>query len=102
MKLTSVDVKKIKTLEDLAVSLTSALLSLMTLQNEQVRALELGIMKEDMNERANTMIWDIRRLINHYKIQLEAVLELLPDDFNAVEVIKKMQRKKRNAPQKDN
>lgn len=48
-------------------------------------------MKEDMAERSNTMIWDSRRLMKLYKDQLEATLELLPEDFNHLEVMKKLQ-----------
>ena len=88
---TYVDAKSLKSLDDLAVFLTTALISLQTLHNAQVRAIEIGIMKEDMNERANTIAWDLRRLIKNYKDQLEAVLELLPDDFNAMEAVKKLQ-----------
>lgn len=88
---TYVDEKSLKSLEDLAVLLTSALISLQTLHNTQVRAIEIGIMKEDMNERANTIAWDLRRLLNLYKQQLEEVLDLLPDDFNAAATIQKLQ-----------
>jgi hypothetical protein len=87
---TYVDEKSLKTLEDYAVILAGAMLSLKTLQNFQVRALEIGIMPEDMNEIATTIIWDLRRLINLYKGQIEATFELIPDDFNAQEIIKKM------------
>lgn len=87
---TYVDEKSLKSLEDLSVFLTSGMMSLMTLQNLQVRAIEIGIMKEDMNERSNTIIWDLRRLIKNYQIQLEEVLELLPPDFNAEATIDKL------------
>lgn len=88
---TYVDSKNLKTLEDYAIFLASALLSLVTLQNLEIRAIEIGIMKEDMAERSNTMIWDSRRLMKLYKDQLEATLELLPEDFNHLEVMKKLQ-----------
>ncbi len=87
---TFVDEKSLKNLEDLAVYLTSGMLSLKTLQNIQVRSIEIGIMPEDMMEKANTMIWDLRRLINHYMDQLNSALELLPDDFNCVSTIEKL------------
>ncbi len=90
---TFVDEKSLKNLEDYAVFLSSALLSLITLQNLQVRALEIGIMKEDQAERANTIIWDLRRLMKLYSIQTESILELLPDDFNAVAIIEKLKAK---------
>ena len=89
---TPVDVKSMKTLEDLAIFLSTGLLSLNTLHNTQVRSIELGIMKEDMNERANTIAWDLRRLMKLYETQLHEVLELLPSDFNADETVKKLQK----------
>lgn len=94
MESSFVNEKSLQTLEDLAVHLTMALVSLVTLQNHQVKAIQLGILQEDMTERANTMIWDLRRLIKQYKEQLEATLELLPDDFNAQEIVKKLQNQK--------
>ncbi len=89
---TLTDVKSLKSLEDLAVYLTVGMLSIMTLQNTQIRAIEIGIMKEDQAERANVMIWDLRRLINLYQTQLESVLELLPTDFTAVPIIEKLKQ----------
>lgn len=89
---TYVEEKSLKTLEDLAVSLTVGILSLITLQNMQVRAIKIGIMPEDMAERANTIVWDIRRLISHYQGQLEATLELLPPEFDAVSTIEKLKK----------
>ncbi len=97
---TPVDVKSLKSLEDLAVHLSTGIYSLMTMNNFQVRSVEIGIMKEDMNERSNTMMWDLRRLIKQYKDQLEAVLELLPDDFNPHDTIKKLQAAKVRKPRK--
>jgi hypothetical protein len=87
---TLVDEKSLKSLEDLAVYLTSGMLSLKTLQNLQVRSIEIGIMPEDMMERANTIIWDLRRLINNYTNQLNATFELLPEDFNSIATIQKL------------
>lgn len=87
------DEKSLKTLDDYAVILTTNLITLLTLQNLQVRALEIGIMKEDMNERANTIIWDLRRLLKLYQIQLNEVLSILPDDFNGEKIIKNLQEK---------
>lgn len=84
---TLVDEKSLKTLEDYAVYLLTGMLSLKTLHNQQVRALELGIMPEDMAERSNTLLWDLRRLIKGYKEQAEAVLELLPGDFTIEKVM---------------
>ena len=90
---TPVDVKSLKTLEDLKQCLVTSLVSLMTLHNYQVRSIELGIMKEDMNDRANTIAWDLRRLIKNYKELLSEVLDLLPDSLEVDETIEKFQKK---------
>lgn len=87
---TFVDENSLKSLEDYAVLLTSGMISLMTLQNIEVKALKIGIMKEDQAERSNTMVWELRRLMKLYQNQLESVLELLPDDFNGKAVIDKL------------
>ncbi len=90
---TFVDEKSLKSLDDYAVMLTANLITLLTLQNIQVRALEIGILSPALNERANTLIWDIRRLLNLYQTQLNEVLELLPDDFDGKEIISKLKDK---------
>lgn len=90
---TFVDEKSLKSLEDYAVIACSAVLTLTTLQNFQVRAIEIGIMPEDMNERANTMIWDLRRLIRQYQDQANSALELVGDGFNHEAVIETMKKK---------
>lgn len=92
MEHTYVDEKSLKSLEDYAVFLTSEMLTLMTLQNIQVRALDIGIMKEDQAERANTIIWDLRRLMKLYKDQTESILEMIPDDFDYVAIIEKLKQ----------
>ncbi len=92
MDLTYVDEKKLRTLEDYAVFLGTAMISLTTLQNYDVRAIEIGILPEDMNVRANTIIWDLRRLITMYRLQLEHALDLVPDNFNASEIIEKLKK----------
>lgn len=92
MENTFIDEKNLKTLEDYAVFLTSEMLTLMTLQNIQIRALEIGIMQEDQAERANTIIWDLRRLIKLYKDQVESVLELIPDNFDHLAIIEKLKQ----------
>lgn len=87
---TFVDEKSLKSLEDYAVFLTSGIITLATLQNIQVHAIKIGIMKEDMNERANTIIWDVRRQIKLYEDQLRETLDLLPEDFTAEAVIERL------------
>lgn len=90
---TPVDVKSLKTLEDLKGCLLTSIISLVTLHNYQVRSIEIGIMKEDMNERANVIAWDLRRLIQKYEEQLSEVLDLLPNSLPVKEEIDKFQKK---------
>ena len=68
------------------------MLTIKTLQNVQVRAIELGILKEDLGDMANAIAWDLRKLIKLYKDHTEAVLELIPGEFTAesiIEILKK-------------
>ena len=92
MEVTFVDAKKLKTLEDYAISLVSGMLSIKTLEEFHARAIEIGILTEDLNCRGNTIVWDMRRMLKLYQDQLESILEILPDDFNAdkiIEILKK-------------
>lgn len=82
-----VDTKKLNNLEDYAVSLAYGMISLKTLENLHIQAINLGILTEDLSCRANTIIWDIRRDIRLYQEQLESVLELIPNDKLDVEKI---------------
>lgn len=94
MDLSLVDAKQMKTLESYGVALITGMISLQTLASYHVRAVEIGILKEDHIERCNTILWDIKRLLAQYKTQTEAVLELLPDAFSietVVEALKKNQ-----------
>lgn len=90
---TFVDEQSLKSLEDYAVLLVTGMLSLKTLQNIQVKAVEIGILPEDLNERDNTIIWDLRRLMKLYQKQLQDVLELVPDDFNVDTIIEGLKKK---------
>lgn len=92
MDYTYVDTKNLKSLEDYAVFLTTGMLTLMTLHNFQVKAVEIGIMPDDMAERANTIMWDIQRLQKNYQNQLESTFELLPDDFNADSILENLKK----------
>ncbi len=89
---TYVDAKSLKTLEDYAIALASGMLSLKTLENFHIRAVEIGILSEELSCKANTIVWDLRRDIKLYQELLEGVLELLPDDFNAGSIIEKMKK----------
>lgn len=89
-----------KSLEDYAFALILGSLSLKTLESYHIRAIEIGILPEDLACRANTIIWDIKRLWKLYQDQAEGVLELVPDDFNTesiIETVKAIELKKARA-----
>lgn len=92
MEVTYVDAKKLKTLEEYAIALVTGMFSLKTLENYHIRAIEIGILTEDLNCRANTIVWDMRRMLKLYQDQLEGVLELLPDDFNTSTIIETLKK----------
>lgn len=92
MDLTYVDIKKMNSLEHYAAALITGMLSLKTLENFHIRATELGIMPEDMMCNANTIVWDIRRLLKIYQNQIERCLELIPDDFKVEAVFSSIKR----------
>jgi len=91
--LTYVDSKSLKTLEDYAQSLLEGILSLKTLESFHIKAVEIGILPDDLSCRANTIIWDLRRDIKLYMEQLSSVLELVPDDFNEHSMIDKLKKR---------
>lgn len=90
---TYVEAKSVKNLESYVIMLVSALISLKTLEDIEVQAINIGILPEDLMCRANTIIWDIRRTMSLYQIQVEAVLELLPEDFNASSIVDMLKKK---------
>ncbi len=77
-----VDASKMKDLEGYVTALVTGLLSLKTLESFHVRAVDIGILKEDLDCRANTLIWDLRRLMKLYTDQAAAVMELLPEGYD--------------------
>lgn len=89
---TYLETKNLKTLEDYAVFLASAIISLRTLHNMQVRALEIGILTDDMAERGNTCLWDFKRLIKQHVDQITEVLQLLPDDFTEKQMMNSLNK----------
>ncbi len=90
---TFVDEKSLKSLEDYAVLLTAGIMTLQTLHNLQVKCLSLGIMPEDMSERATSIIWSLRAMMKHYETQLNSALELIGDDFDHKATILQLKEK---------
>jgi hypothetical protein len=92
MDITYADAKNMKNLEQYAVALIVGMFSLKTLEDFQLRAIEIGIMPEDLNCRANTILWDMKRILKLYRDQLESVLELLPVDFKVDMIIENLKK----------
>lgn len=93
MEMSYVDPGAIETLEHYAVALTLGLMSMQTLAQFHVSAVDKGILADDMIQRTKVILWDIMRTGEQYKDQLRAVLELLPEDFNAESVMEEFKRK---------
>jgi hypothetical protein len=74
------------------MALVSGILSLQTLEAFHIRAVEIGILKEDMECRANTIVWDLRRCIKIYHTQLAEALDLLPDEINIAKLIEDLKK----------
>lgn len=90
---TYVDEKSLKNLEDYAICLGSSILTLITLQNLQMQAIKLGIMKEQEEKMAEALIWNLRKAIDMFKDQMIDICGSLPDTFNAEEVINTLKQR---------
>lgn len=90
MELKYVDSKNLKSLDDYLVALVMGIISLETLQSFHEKSINLGILKEDQECRANTLLWDFKRLRKLYFEQAESVLELLPEGLSIENVIAKL------------
>ncbi len=90
MEIKLVEASKMKSLEDYLVALVTGMISLKTLESFHVQAVNLGVLKEDQECRANTILWDFKRLNKLYHDQADSVLELLPDDFAIEKIIEKL------------
>lgn len=82
MEMQFVNPNGVDTLEHYAISLVTSLLSLKTIEASQIAAMQKGILDESELHNAETMIWELRRLMKIYQNQSEYVLARLPDDFN--------------------
>lgn len=90
---TFVDGKSLKSLEELVVFLGGTRLSIKTLIILQIRSIKAGIMPEDMNERACHILGALQEVLRLVEQQIDANLDLLPDDFKAEPVIEKLKKK---------
>jgi len=70
-----VNAEDLNNLEEYAASLLSSIISLKTLEAFHISAFNKGLLDEDEAETGKTIVWEIHRLINLYKIQIENVLD---------------------------
>lgn len=90
MQLNLVEAKRMKSLEDYVCSLIIGIISIETLESFHAQAINLGLLQEDQECRANTIIWDCKRLTKLYMDQAESVFELLPEEYTFEKVIQKL------------
>lgn len=81
--------KDLNSLEDYFTASMVSIINLEALEKFHVRAVELGILKEDQECLANSIVWDYRRMQKLVRDQCESLLELLPETFSVEEVIQK-------------
>lgn len=87
MQIKLVEAKHMKNLEDYLVALVAGLISIKTLESFHVQAINLGVLKEDQACRANTILWDCKRLQRLYMQQADSVLELLPPEISFENIV---------------
>lgn len=71
----TVTATEIESLKDYAVSIMTAMASLRTLELYHVTAYQKGLLDTDEIETSHTIIWEIKRLLNLYKTQMQHVLD---------------------------
>ena len=70
-----VNSSEVKTIEQYGAALLVGLISLKTLGGFHVTALNRGLLDEDEMESAKTILWEIERLHNLYRVQMQHVLD---------------------------
>lgn len=70
-----VSAENLNTLEEYGASLLSSMISLKTLEAFHLSAFKKGILDQDEEENGKTICWEIQRLLQLYKIQIEHVLD---------------------------
>jgi hypothetical protein len=95
-----VQAKDMKSHEEYFVALALGIVSLRTLQSFHTQAVKLGLLREDETCRANTISWDINRLVKLYQDQAEGILELLPEGFSIEATLDTLRKKEINPRKK--
>lgn len=67
--------EKLENLEDYATSLLTGIASLKTLGAYHVKAVDSGLLDQDEEEMANSILWELKRVLHMYKTQMQNVLE---------------------------
>lgn len=75
---------QMKTLEQYGAALLSGVYSLKTLEAFHVQAFSIGLLDADEEEAGKTICWEIKRLIELYKTQMQNVLDRTAIDENQI------------------
>ncbi len=70
-----VSAEELETLEDYGASLVSGMVTLKTLESFHIAAFNKGLLEEDEAETGKTLCWEIRRLLQLYRTQMENILD---------------------------
>lgn len=100
MRFNLIEPSKMDNLDDYICILAVGIMTLNTMKEFHVKAVNLGILKEDHEIRANAMHWDLTRLVKSYADQAEALLEFLPDGFSVNDVMAKFAEQEIKATKK--
>lgn len=95
-----VNAEEMETIEHYAAALLSSMISLRTLESFHIAAFKKGLLDQDESETGKTICWEIQRLLNLYKTQLENVLDRTELDEKTVveslcKIMPKMKKEKR-------
>lgn len=103
-----VSAENLTTLEQYGAALISSVISLKSLEGFHYAAFNKGLLDEDEAETGKTICWEIQRLLQLYKTQVENILDRT--ELNEEEIIQslrdmvpniKIPRKKKNVKKKE-
>lgn len=95
MQYSYVDVDKMASLEDYAVSLVMGMMSIKTLMAYHAKGQSLGILTDDQIVRGNTILWDLSKILKSSIEQADSVLERVAGDITIGSIIEDLQKKEK-------
>jgi len=73
------------------VALVIGQVQLKTMREYHLRAMKAGLLTEELNCMANTIIWDYNRLLKLYYSQIQSVEEIIPASLNMANILLRFQ-----------